>query len=311
VDRVPALVMAMTAMPGFRGKKVACRGGFAQRRLLFCLLALGIVLMATVVSCGSGAGREGRIGVVVSQEPLGNFVKNVAGDMVDVTVLVPPGSSPHTYELTPSQMAAVSEAEMYVKVGSGVEFESIWMGEIVEVNPDMLIVDSSEGVELLGGDPHIWNSPVIAKSMVENICYGLVQADPGNSAVYARNRDDYLKELDVLDGYIRCTLDDFTNRYFITYHPAFTYFANEYSLTQLVVEHGGKEPTPQVLRECVDNAMQHHLEYVFVSPQFVTDDCETIADEIGGQVAAMDPLPENYIANMGRIADALALEFAD
>jgi len=300
----------MAVMAGFRGKRVVRRRGFARHRLLLSVVALGLVLTATVVSCGSVGGTEGSV-VVVSLAPLGDFVRNVAGDSVDVTVLVPPGSSPHTYELTPSQMAAVSEAEVYVMVGSGVEFESIWMGEIVETNPDMLIVDCSEGVELLGTDPHIWNSPVNAKAMVENICDGLVQADPGNGAFYARNRDDYLKELAVLDGYIRCTLDDFTNRHFITYHPAFAYFANEYGLTQLVVEHSGKEPTPRVMQECVDNAVQHDLDYVFVAPQFATDDCETIAGEIGGQTAAMDPLPENYIANMGRIADALALEFAD
>ncbi len=301
----------MAAMPGFRGKRVVRRRGFARHRLLLCVVALSLVLTATVVSCGSAGGGEGRMGVVVSVAPLADFVGNVAGDSVEVAVLVPSGSSPHSYELTPSQMTAVSEAEVYVMVGSGVEFESIWMGEIVEVNPGMLIVDCSEGVELMGSDPHIWNSPVNARTMVENICDGLVQADPGNGAFYTRNRDDYVKELDVLDGYIRCTLDDFTNRYFITYHPAFAYFANEYGLTQLVVEHGGKEPTPQAIQECVDSAIQHDLDYVFVAPQFATDDCETIAAEIGGQTAAMDPLPENYIANMGRIADALALEFAD
>ena len=299
------------AMAGCRGKRVVRRRGRAERRLLFSLLAVGLALIATAVSCGSAGSEGGRTGVVVSLAPLGDFVRNVAGDKVDVTVLVPPGSSPHSYELTPSQMVAVSEAEVYFEVGSGVEFESIWMGEIVEANPDMLVVDCSEGVELLGTDPHIWNSPVNAKVMVENICDGLVEADPGNGALYTKNRDDYLKELDVLDGYIRCTLDDFTNRYFITYHAAFAYFADEYGLTQLVVEHGGKEPTPQVIQECVDNAVRHDLDFVFVAPQFATDDCETIANEIGGQTAAMDPLPESYIANMGRIADALALEFVD
>jgi len=145
--------------------------------------------------------------------------------------------------------------------------------------------------------------------MVEDICDGLTKVDPDNASFYAENRDDYLKDLDILDEYIHYKLNGFTNRNFMIYHPSFEYFAREYGLTQLAVEHGGKEPTPQVIRDCIDMARQYDLDYMFVAPQFATDDCETIADEIGGHTAPMDPLAENYIANMERIADALVLEF--
>lgn len=275
------------------------------------VLGFGIALALLVVSCGPAHVQTDGIGVVVSLVPLADFVSHVAGERAEVTVMVPPGSSPHTYEPTPGQMTAVAQAEVYVKVGSGVEFESMWMSDIVETNPSMLVVDCSQGVELMGNDPHIWNSPANARTMVENICDGLVQADPANAALYQKNRDNYLKELDVLDGYIRCKLDGYANRYFITYHPSFGYFARDYGLTQLAVEHGGKEPTPQVIQDCIDMAMQCDLEYLFVAPQFATEDCETIASEIGGQTAPMDSLAESYIANMARIADALEVEFRD
>jgi zinc transport system substrate-binding protein len=206
-------------------------------------------------------------------------------------------------------MVAVSEAEMYIKVGSGVEFELTWMEDIIEQNPDMLVVDCSQGIELMGTDPHIWNSPVNAKVMVESICEGLIQIDPDNEDYYTERKDDYLTQLNILDGYIHYKLDGFTNRNFMIYHPAFGYFANEYGLTQLAVEHGGKEPTPQVIQDCIDKANYYDLQYVFVAPQFTSQDCQTIATEIGGQTAPMDPLPQNYIANMGRIVEYLALEF--
>ena len=277
--------------------------------LITVLLLIAIGLSALAISCGSTGGAGDKIGVVVSMFPLADFVENVGQAKVDVNVMVPPGASPHTYEPKPSQLVEVSEAEIYVKVGSGVDFELAWMDKIIKVNSNMLVLDSSQGIELMGKDPHIWNSPVNAKIMVENICDGLIQVDSDNADFYTENMNDYLKELDIVDGYIRYKLDRFTNRAFLIYHPAFAYFASEYGLTQLAVEHGGKEPTPQVMQDCIDKANQYNLQYVFVAPQFATEYCEAIAREIDGQTASMDPLAENYIANMGRIADYLALEF--
>jgi zinc transport system substrate-binding protein len=252
---------------------------------------------------------DNQIGVIVTIVPQQEFVEKVGGDKVRVTVMVPPGASPHTYEPTPSQMKEVTKAKMYAKVGSGIEFENVWMEKIISNNKDMLVVDNSKGITKMGNDPHIWNSPINAKIMVENICEGLIQVDPNNANFYRDNRDNFLKELDILDGYIHYKLDGFTDRTFMIYHPAFGYFAKEYNLTQLAVEHGGKEPTPQVIQDCIDKARQYNLGYVFVAPQFATEDCETIAKEISGQTASMDPLAKNYISNIGSIVDRLALEF--
>lgn len=283
-------------------------------------------LVAFTTSCKREVVVAEKIGVVVSIVPLADFVKNVGGEKVDVSVMVLPGKSPHTYKPTRSQLEAVSEAEMYVKVGSGVAFEITYMDDIISFNKDMLVVDTSKGVMLRemeeehhhhedkhhhGMDPHIWNSPVNAKTMVENIYEGLIQVDPGNADFYTQNRNDYLKELDILDGYIHYKLDGFTNRIFMEHHPAFGYFAAEYNLTQLAIEHEGKEPTPKVIQDLIDKAKEHDLQYVFVAPQFAPGYGETIASEIKGQTAPMNPLPDNYIANMGRIVDLLALEFKE
>ena len=274
-------------------------------------LALAVTLVAFTASCKREAEVTEKIRVVISIVPLADFVKNVGGEKVDVSLMVQPGKSPHTYKPTRSQLEAVSEAKIYVKVGSGVEFEITYMNDIISYNKDMLVVDCSKGIELMGTDPHIWNSPVNAKTMVENICEGLIQVDPDNADLYTQNKNDYLKELDILDGYIHYRFDVFTNRTFIIYHPAFGYFADTYNLTQLAVEHKGKEPTPKVIQYCIDIAEEYNLQYVFVAPQFATEHCQIIASEIEGQTAPMNPLPDNYIANMGRIVDLLALEFEE
>ena len=280
-------------------------------------IAIGMLIALACMIAVSGcitpegekvAGEEG-IGVVVTILPQADFVENVGGDRVQVTVMVPPGASSHTYEPTASQLKEVSKAKVYFKIGSGVEFEQAQMDKILEVNPDMQVVDCAEGITKLGKDPHIWNSPVNAIVMVENICDGLCQMDPEHEAYYIANRDEYLQELNDVDIYIHERLDGFTgNRVFMIYHPAFGYFAAEYALTQIAIEHKGKAPTPKVIQDCVDKARQYNLSYIYVAPQFATKDAETIAHEIGGQPVFMDPLPRDYIANMRSVAASLALE---
>ncbi|MHC1610674.1 MAG: metal ABC transporter solute-binding protein, Zn/Mn family [Candidatus Methanospirareceae archaeon] len=256
---------------------------------------------------GRVAGEE-EIGVVVTILPEADFVENVGGERVHVTVMVPPGASPHTYEPRASQLKEVSKAKIYFKVGSGIEFEEAWMDKIISLNPDILIVDCAEGITKLEEDPHVWNSPLNAKVMVENICNGLCQVDPDNEAYYTENRDRYLRELDEVDAYIHEQLDGFKNRVFMIYHPSFGYLAEEYNLTQIAIEHEGRAPTPKVIQDCMDKARRYNLSYIYVAPQFATENAETIAHEIGGQLVFLDPLPRDYIANMRSIAASLSLE---
>jgi zinc transport system substrate-binding protein len=273
------------------------------------IFLIGIVLISLVSGCiAEESLDDARIGVVVTIPPQEAFVKAVGGDHVAITVMVPPGASPHTYEPTPGQLRDLDKADIYFKVGSGVDFELDWMDKITAMNPEMLVVDSSEGTTKIGDDPHIWNSPINARRMVENVCAGLIQVDPLNAENYTASKDEYLRELDELDGYIHARLDGFTNRAFMIYHPAFGYFADEYNLTQIAIAHEGKEPTPKVIQDCIDNAREYNLSYIYVSPQFATKDAEAIAHEIGGETVFIDPLAKNYIANMRAVAASLSLE---
>ncbi len=246
--------------------------------------------------------------IIASITPLGDWVKQIGGEKVEVTIMVPAGYSPHTYEPTTSQMVAVSKADMFVKVGAGMEYEETWMGDIISMNDDLLVVDCSEGVTVINGDTHIWNSPVNAQQMVLNIYNGFIERDPNNADYYQSNYESYLSQLETLNNDIIATFEGFENRNYLIYHPAFGYFANTYNLTQIAVEHKGKEPTPQVLQDCIDKAEEYNLNYVYVAPQFATSYAQTVADEINGSVVFVDPLPSLYIANMRSVAAAIALE---
>ena len=142
------------------------------------LAALLVLLLAAATAGCTGADRQQdeRIVVAVTIPPEQEFVERVGGDNVRVVLLVPAGADPHTYEPPPGVIADVAEAEMYAVVGSGIEFELAWKEKIAALNPDMLVVDCSRGVDLIstgedghaGIDPHIWVSPRNAKVMVEN-----------------------------------------------------------------------------------------------------------------------------------------------
>ena len=280
------------------------------------VLALVVVLAFSVASCEQREEASEKVGVVVTLLPQAEFVESVGGEKVEITVMVPPGVSPHTYEPVPSQMAALAGAEMYAKVGSGVEFELVWMDKLLAINKDILVVDCSRGIELQkmedghedehgALDPHIWMSPRNAQIMVQNIYEGLAQVDPDNRVYYEQNRDAYFQKLNQLDQDIRDGLSRVVNRSFMVYHPAFGYFAGEYNLTMLPIEKEGKEPTPAGLVNLIEQAKEHDIKVIFAEPQFNPQSAEVIAGAIEGRVIFINSLARDYIMNMRGLMDEL------
>ena len=265
---------------------------------LVLALALALVLIAPVTSCRQKELVSEKIAVAVSIPPQVEFVEAVGGEKVDVIVMVPQGTNLHTYEPKPSQITSLAEADIYAKVGAGVEFEIAWMDKLISVNRKMLVVDSSEGIDLMDIEPHIWLSPLNAKVMVQNIYAGLVQIDPGGRAYYEQNRDTYLRNLTELDRDIRGTLLEVRNRRFMVYHPAFGYFARDYNLNMIPIEEEGKGPTAAGIAHLIEQAREHNIRVIFVSPQFNPKSAEVIADAIGGRIVSIDTLAKDYLASL-------------
>lgn len=264
-----------------------------------------------------GAEESELIHVVVTILPQAEFTEKVGGDRVLITVMVPPGASPHTYEPTPHQLVDVSKAAMYFQVGSGVEFELVWMDKLIDTNKDMVVVDCSEGIELIHTghepgeeheryDPHIWLSLKNAQIMVENIYKGLVQVDPAHQEYYAKNKDLYIQELDNLDKEVFQALSGKKNRKIMVYHPSWAYFCRDYGLEQIPIEKEGKEPTPQGIAHVIEQAKAYGITIIFASPQFNSESAQVVAREIGGKVVLIDPLAENYLENLKKVAEAFA-----
>ncbi len=261
--------------------------------------------------------------VVVTILPQAEFIEKIAGDKVSITTMVPPGASPHTYEPRPSQIKEVAEAKMYAKVGTGLDFELVWMNKIIETNPTMLIIDSSKGIQLIETeteyeehetiehehgrvDPHIWLSPKNAIIMVENLYEGLVIIDPENKEYYLKNKDAYIDTLKELDSALTQTFSRLKTKKFMVYHDSWSYLAYDYGLEQIPIEKEGKEPTPEGIANLIDQALKNNITIIFASPEFEIQTAKTIAEEIGGSVILISPLEKDYIENLKRISDEIS-----
>ena len=280
---------------------------------------LVVLLFLTALVCGlicgcirpeerlweQGQEPDEQIQIIVSILPQKEFVERIGGEKVAVTVMIPPGASPATYEPSPGQLQDVSRAKLYVRIGH-IPFENAWMEKIESANRGMQVVDSSEGIEIIGNDPHIWLSPARARIQVEHISDALIEIDPDNSEYYARNKEDYLKTLSDLDEDIRNNLSEIKNRKFMVYHPAWGYFARDYQLEQVPIEIEGKEPSASDLVRLTDTARANNITAVFAAPQFNSESAEVIADEIGGTVVFIDPLAKDYAVNMRAVSAAFA-----
>ena len=262
------------------------------------------------------AAADGRITVAASILPQKEIIESVGKDKVKVSILVPPGFSPHTYELTSGQLRSIADTDLFVSMGSGIEFELAWMDKIKGVNPNMPVVNASEGITFIdgyteedgthvsGGDPHVWLSIENAKIMAENVCKALAGESPKDEAYFRANLEEYKAKLDALDGEIRESFKDMKDVTIMTYHPAWSYFVRDYGIECISVENNGKEPSPSDLAALIDTAKAKGIKVIFASPEYSTKSAYTIADAIGGNVVLIDPLSENYIENMKSVADA-------
>ena len=199
-----------------------------MRRPLLWLISLALVAIA------SPACAQGSLKVVASFSILGDFVKNVGGDRVEVTTLVGPNGDIHVYTPAPADAKKIADAKLVVINGLGLEG---WLPRLVQSSGGKAtIVIASDGVVPLksgpAADPHAWQSVSNAKIYVANIRDALVAADPADAGAFRSNADAYLAKLDGLDRDVREAMAriPLAHRKVISTHGAFGYFAAAYGV---------------------------------------------------------------------------------
>ncbi|HBB91802.1 MAG TPA: hypothetical protein DC042_08800 [Bacteroidales bacterium] len=267
--------------------------------------------------------------VTVSILPFKYFVEQLAGEKFRVNVLVPPGADHHSYEPAPRQLQEMEESSVLF-INGHLGFEEAWMPGIRSNNPDLKIVDLSEGINLIiiedaeaehddheveksdhghsheGPDPHYWLSVKEAKLIAEKMARGLQAADPSCENLVTGNLRKLEQRLDSLDNQFKITLEPLKHRSFIIFHPALNYIARDYNLIQHAMEEGGKEPAASHFKELVDLSSAEQINTIFIQKEYDQENAETLAREINARVVIIDPMSDDWINELQRIVRELA-----
>lgn len=266
-----------------------------------------LVLVPLLASCkGDKKGYDpDKPTVTVTIEPFRYFVEQIAGEDVNINVMVPEGSNPETYEPTPQQMVELSHSVLYFKVGQ-IGFEKTWMKKLHKNAPKMKIVDTSAGIEILKthsghDDPHTWMSLKSAKIITANIAGALMEEFPDKAEEYKKRYWEYQKHLGQLQeemdkSYFSVSHDRETA--FVIYHPILTYFAKEYGYEQIPLEDEGREPSIEQIQKVIDKAKQENINILFIQREFANRNVNTFIDATQVKPIEINPLSYNWEEQM-------------
>jgi len=295
-----------------------------RNRISKVLLVLSFFLAATGTL--SAQSKKPALTVAVSIPPMQEWVNRLAGDRVAVTLILPPGSSPHAFEPSPRQLVELGKAQVWFSIG--VDFEYSLKPKVRAMYPKLEVVDVTKNVQfralgpqeqeegshsdkeninpaLSNRDLHTWLGYGQAKAEIAVIRDTLVAKDPEGAALYKANYEKYMKEIDAVFTSLKARLAPLSGSKVFVYHPAFGYFLDTFNIAQVAVELGGKEPTQKELVALVDLAKKEKAKVVFTQAQFSESAAKAVAGAIGAVVIPIDPLAADWLANLSRLGEAM------
>lgn len=249
--------------------------------------------------------------VTVTIPPYQYFVDKIAGDKVDVNVMVSNGNNPETYEPYAQQMMELSNSTLYLKVGC-IGFEQTWMKKLQDNAPDMKVIDTSVGIKPAktpGGniDPHVWMSCNNARIIASNILKALCELEPKNKTFFQKNYQQLLSRIDRQDSIIRKSFKDNPEmvRKFVIYHPILTYFARDYQLEQLAIEEEGREPSAAQLKSLIERARKEKIKFCLIQAEFANRNTTTFIKESQTKAMDINPLQADWAYAMKEVSLAV------
>lgn len=292
---------------------------YRYRWMLFVLVGLTLVIAAFLLILSPQAEEydTGPSEVAATIFPIYDITRNVAGDAVGVALLLPPGSSPHTFDPTPAQVASLRDVQLYFAVGHGLDDWADGMFDLLvkkEIVDDGLAIISTEDRHREGHDlgdedhedhedeedghghgtldPHYWLSIKNAKQIARTIERRLVEEFPEHETTFERNLEKYLERLDIAEADVRDTFSDVQNRDMITLHDSWYYFAVAYGfdIAGTFEPSAGREPTPRYLADLAATVDRIGAETLYSEPQVATQGIEPFARDNGLEIVVLDPI---------------------
>lgn len=240
-------------------------------------------------ACGGGtAGTTEKPQVYTSFYAMYDFAREIAGDKADVYSMCPVGTEPHDYEPKTTDMAKLTEADVFVYNGGGME---AWAQKAADTLKNVKLVCASENIEKLdNSDPHIWLYPMNALKEAEAIKNALVECDSENSGAYEANFDSFKNRITELDSEYRTVTESAAKKDIVVAHEAYGYLCNAYGLNQIAVESvNGAEPSTTRMAEIINLMREKNIGYICAEELTSSKTVETIAAETGAEVAELNP----------------------
>lgn len=301
-----------------------------MKKVFLIFFALALILSACATKSQNETAdlnEDQGLKVIVSIPPLQWLVEQIGGDLVQVQSLTVSGDDPHSYEPSPAQMTAVSQADLYLSIQ--VEFEEVWIPRFQSNNKNLLVKDVSEGIERInmpesltedeehedhaheehhhdGLDPHVWLSPSGMKQLAIQAAEALKLADADSAAAYASNLEACLQKISNVDEQLNEMLTQPARQQFLIVHPSLGYLADEYKLIMLPVEVDGQEPTPAQMAALLSASQEYGIHTLFAQQGSNIASANALADQAGIEtVVEFDPLAYDWEANLLGIGQAL------
>ena len=267
-------------------------------------LALTALLALGLAGCSDDAPADDRPTVVVGFYPLQLLAERIGGDRVRVVSLAAPGAEPHDLELTPAQVAEVSDADLVLHlsgfqpaVDDAVEQEASDRAlDVAEVEPlekgFVPVEDGELHEDEAGDDPHVWLDPERYARLATAVSARLAQVDPEGGDAYRAGAAALRTDLTTLDVEMAAGLRTCARKDLVTSHNAFGYLARAYGLQQIAVTGltPEDEPSPGRLAEVTDLAKRRGVTTVFFETQVSPKVAESLARAVGARTAVLEPL---------------------
>jgi zinc transport system substrate-binding protein len=302
--------------------EVADEAGYERRMTMSIKKAFMVALLLGllfIMSCGKAeepVHKDTRLKVVVTIFPLYDFARNIGGDKVTVTMLLPPASDAHHYELKPNDIVRVSKSDIFLFISFEMEQ---WAYKIINAaaeKTNMLAVETGQGASLLPlpashehdaahqserkeiapehtakYDPHIWLDFDNARIIIDNITKALIFKDPKNSEYYKKNAQNYKRGLMELDQKYKAQLSNCRIRTILhAGHWAFAYLAERYKLHYLSAYNmsADAEPSPQQILTLIEQVRAQKLKYLYYEDLTAPKLARTIAGETGANLLKLN-----------------------
>ena len=275
-------------------------------------IATFIICALLIVGCTTKSDSDKKT-IFVTITPMQSIIEEITAGDFDIEVIVPKGASPETFEPTPKQVTSFSDAEFIFSTGL-IDFEQ----SLVErISGDAEVVNLSNGIELIAGscshgnhkhkhgvDPHIWTSPRALRTMVTN-AHKAIMAHYPDSVKYTEATGRLLERINKLDNYCATRIKAEGVEAMMIYHPAYTYYARDYGIEQIAIEHDGKEPSLRQTTALIEKAKEHGVKAILRQPQYSEDKVRAIANDAGAEIITTDPLAEDILGEIERVTEII------